>query len=90
MNPIDINNAKTIKKISREIIEYLVKHPNTKKQKITNNKGQIGKKYNYSRVIKNATILSFATDEEKKVITPILKRRTTRTDTGSNGTDKDL
>lgn len=28
------------KKISRDIIEYLIKHPNTSRQKITNIKGK--------------------------------------------------
>ena len=70
------------KKISREIIEYLIKHPKTSRQKITNIKGQVGKKYNYNRVIKNATILDFATDSEKQIITKLLKRRSTRTLSG--------
>ncbi|TFG27585.1 MAG: tRNA uridine(34) 5-carboxymethylaminomethyl modification radical SAM/GNAT enzyme Elp3 [Promethearchaeota archaeon] len=70
------------KKISREIITYLIKHPKTSRQKITNIKGQIGKKHNYNRVIKNATILNFATEEEKQIITKFLKRRSTRTLSG--------
>lgn len=70
------------KKISREIIKYLIKHPKTSRQKITNIKGQIGKKYNYNRVIKNATILDFATESEKQIITNLLKRRSTRTLSG--------
>jgi len=70
------------KKISREIIEYLIKHPKTTRQKITSIKGQIGKKYKYNRVIKNATILDFASESEKQVITRLLKRRSTRTLSG--------
>jgi elongator complex protein 3 len=70
------------KKISREIIEFLLKHPKTSRQKITNIKGQIGKKYSYKKVIKNATILEFATENEKRVITKLLKRRSTRTLSG--------
>ncbi len=70
------------KKISREIIEYLMKYPKTSRQKITNIKGQIGKKYNYKKVIKNATILDFATESEKQVITKLLRRRSTRTLSG--------
>lgn len=70
------------KKISREIIKYLIKHPKTSRQKITNIKGQIGKKYNYNRVLKNATILDFATESEKQVIIKLLKRRSTRTLSG--------
>ncbi|MFX0070444.1 MAG: tRNA uridine(34) 5-carboxymethylaminomethyl modification radical SAM/GNAT enzyme Elp3 [Candidatus Hermodarchaeota archaeon] len=75
-------NTEIVKKISREVINYLIKHPDTTRDKITNLKGWIGKKYQSNRVIKNATILDFATPEEKKIITPILKRRKTRTLSG--------
>jgi elongator complex protein 3 len=70
------------KRISREVIEYLIKHPGTSRQKITNIKGKIGKNYNYNKVLKNATILEFATEDEKNVITKFLKRRSTRTLSG--------
>ena len=70
------------KRISREVIEYLIKHPRTSRQKITNIKGKIGKNYNYNKVLKNATILEFATEDEKNVITKFLKRRSTRTLSG--------
>ena len=70
------------KKISREVIEFLIKYPKTSRQKITNIKGQIGKKFNYNKVIKNATILEFATESEKQIITKFLKRRSTRTLSG--------
>ncbi|MFX1338421.1 MAG: tRNA uridine(34) 5-carboxymethylaminomethyl modification radical SAM/GNAT enzyme Elp3 [Promethearchaeota archaeon] len=75
-------NFELEKKISRDIIEYLIKHPKTTRQKITNIKGQIGKKYNYNKVIKNATILDFASEREKQVISRLLKRRSTRTLSG--------
>jgi elongator complex protein 3 len=70
------------KRISREVIDYLMKHPKTSRQKITNIKGKIGKKYNYNKVLKNATILDFATEQEKQIITKFLKRRSTRTLSG--------
>jgi elongator complex protein 3 len=76
------DDAIIIRKISREVIDLLLKNPDISKSKITNLKGRIGKKYKYNRVIKNATILDFATDEEKQIITQILKRRTTRTLSG--------
>jgi len=76
------DNTKIIEKISRDVIDYLISNPGTSRQKITNIKGRIGKKYNYYKVIKNATILGFATDKEKQIITQILKRRTTRTLSG--------
>ena len=78
----DSTNNENESEISREVINYLIKNPQTPRYKITNIKGRIGKKYMYNKVIKNATILSFATEEEKKIVTRILKRRTTRTLSG--------
>ena len=77
-----LNDSEKLKKVSREIIDYLVKNPQISRQKITNIKSRIGKKYRLNRVLKNATVLVFATPEEKKLITQILKRRTTRTISG--------
>lgn len=77
-----LSDTEKVKKLSREIIDYLLKHPETTKEKITNIKGRIGKNFKYNKVIKNATILNFATKEEKQIITQILKRRTTRTLSG--------
>ena len=70
------------KNIAREVIEYLLKNPKTSPKKITNLKGQIGKKYKYHKVIKNASILNFATEEEKKIIIQLLKRKSVRTLSG--------
>ncbi len=75
-------NSSIEEKIAREIIEYLLKNPKTSRKKITTLKGQIGKKYKYHKVIKNATILNFATEEEKSIITKLLKRRSVRTLSG--------
>ncbi len=75
-------NTKVIEKISRDVIDYLISNPRTSRHQITNVKGRIGKKYSYNKVIKNATILDFATDKEKQIITQLLKRRTTRTLSG--------
>ncbi|MFW9828832.1 MAG: tRNA uridine(34) 5-carboxymethylaminomethyl modification radical SAM/GNAT enzyme Elp3 [Candidatus Thorarchaeota archaeon] len=77
-----IDNNKILKRISREVIDYLIKNPETSRKKITNIKGRIGKKYKYNKVIKNATILDMAKEEEKQIITQILKRRSTRTLSG--------
>ncbi len=78
----DSINNDNARKISREVINYLIKNPQTPRHKITNLKGRIGKKYKYHKVIKNAKILEYATEDEKEIITPILKRRTTRTLSG--------
>ena len=82
MGSLDTKNSEKVKLISREIIEYLTTNPQISKDKVTNLKGRIGKKYNYSKVLKNATILDFATEKEKEIITQILKRRKTRTLSG--------
>ena len=76
------NDSEKVKKISREIIDYLMQNPQISRDKITNIKGRIGKKFQYDRVIKNATILDFTTTEEKKILLQILKRRSTRTLSG--------
>jgi elongator complex protein 3 len=78
----DSTDLEITKKISRDVIEYLIEHPKTARNKITNLKGQIGKKYRFDRVIKNAKVLEYASSEEKKIITPLLKRRRTRTLSG--------
>ena len=75
-------DSETIKLIAREIINYLVKNPDFSRDKMTNLKGQIGRKYKHSKVIKNATILHFASEEEKLIINELLKRRITRTISG--------
>ncbi len=78
----EAENTKIIEKISREIIDYLMIHPNFPQQKITNLKGKFGKKYKYHKVIKNAQILHHATEDELRVINQLLKRRKTRTISG--------
>ena len=78
----ELTNSEIEHKISREIIGYLLKNPDTPRHKITNLKGKFGKKYKYHKVIKNAQILHHATEEELRVITQLLKRRITRTISG--------
>jgi elongator complex protein 3 len=78
----ELTNSEIEYKISREIIGYLLKNPDTPRHKITNLKGKFGKKYKYHKVIKNAQILHHATEEELRVITQLLKRRITRTISG--------
>jgi len=75
-------DAEKVKKIARATINYLLAHPDINRTKITNIKGKFAKKFSYNGVIKNATILKMATDNEKQVITPLLKRRSTRTLSG--------
>jgi elongator complex protein 3 len=60
----------------------LLNNPGISRGKITSIKARIGKKYHHSKVIKNATILNFATEKEREIVTQILKRRKTRTLSG--------
>jgi elongator complex protein 3 len=75
-------NEEVIKQIARATIEYLKKHPQIPKEKITNIKGKFAKQHNYNGVIKNATIIEYLKKDEEVKILPILKRRTTRTSSG--------
>ena len=78
----EFSNSEKMELISRDIIRFLMENPNYPRHKITNLKGKLGKKYNLDNVIKNATILKYATDQEKKLLTQLLRRRKTRTNSG--------
>ena len=82
MSILEKDKAEKVEKISREVIDYLIRNPEIPREKITNIKGRISKKYYYNKVIKNATILDYASEEERQIIIHILKRRTTRTLSG--------
>ncbi|MFX0009601.1 MAG: tRNA uridine(34) 5-carboxymethylaminomethyl modification radical SAM/GNAT enzyme Elp3, partial [Candidatus Hermodarchaeota archaeon] len=77
-----LNHEEEIKLLSREIIEFLLINPKISKDNFTNLKAKIGKKYNYNKVIKNATILNYATPDEQERLSHILKRRQTRSISG--------
>ena len=55
----ELTNSEIVKKISREIIDYLMIHPDFPQQKITNLKGKFGKKYNYHKNIKYRSTIQF-------------------------------
>jgi elongator complex protein 3 len=76
-----------VQKIARETVLYLLQHPETPREKITNIKGRFAKKFNYNNVIKNAVVLDYAdqmdlTQEEMRLINKKLRRRTTRSISG--------
>ena len=52
----ELTNSEIEHKISREVIEYLVKNPDTPRHKITNLKGKFGKRYHYPKVVKNFSL----------------------------------
>jgi elongator complex protein 3 len=78
----ELSNSEKMELISRDIIRFLMENPNYPRHKITNLKGKLGKKYNLDNVIKNAIILKYANDEERKILTQLLRRRKTRTSSG--------
>lgn len=74
-------------KIARATVHYLLNHPETPRDKITNIKGKFAKKFNYSSVIKNAVVLEYADQmdliqKERRLINKKLRRRTTRSISG--------
>ncbi|TXT58158.1 MAG: hypothetical protein BAJALOKI2v1_430025 [Promethearchaeota archaeon] len=82
-----MNEEELKEKVSKKAIDYLINHPNIDRSKITNLKGKIAKKFNYDRVIKNATILDYAdelnlTEEEQHLLIKKLRRRSTRSLSG--------
>ncbi len=82
MANINSNSDEKLKNLSREIIEFLLEHPKISKNSFTNLKGKIGKRYQYHKVIKNATILNYASPAERERLSHILKRRETRSISG--------
>lgn len=82
MEQPDNSDTETIRKIARDVIDYLINHPKTSREKITNIKGRFGKQHQFNKVLKNATILVHANEEEKQLINHLLKRRSTRTLSG--------
>ena len=48
MNPLENENQEINKKISRDVIDYLLKNPEISLGKITSIKARIGKKYHHS------------------------------------------
>ncbi|MEJ2248641.1 MAG: tRNA uridine(34) 5-carboxymethylaminomethyl modification radical SAM/GNAT enzyme Elp3 [Candidatus Lokiarchaeota archaeon] len=87
MAPYRDTENEVVRKIALDSIDYLLQHPKINRKKITNLKGRIAKNYNYSKVIKNATILKYADEidlnrKERKVLNTLLRRRSTRSISG--------
>jgi len=76
------NSDQVTEATAREIIEYLLAHPNVPKRQLTAIKCKIWKKYRFQSVIKDSTIASYATEEERRELSHILRRRMTRTLSG--------
>ncbi len=78
----NINSEAVTKKTARAIINYLIENPDMKKKRLTAVKCKLGKEFGFINVIKDSKIAEYATVEEKKKISHILKRRLTRTLSG--------
>ena len=79
---INPNSEEITQKTARAMIEYILAHPTMKKKQLTAIKGRIGKQYGFVNVIKDSIIASYATEEELKQISFLLRRRLTRTLSG--------
>ncbi|MCF2139370.1 MAG: tRNA uridine(34) 5-carboxymethylaminomethyl modification radical SAM/GNAT enzyme Elp3 [Candidatus Lokiarchaeota archaeon] len=77
----EVKEDKTFK-TARDIIKFLLTHPNTSKKQLTAVKCKIGKKYGFPSVIRNSQILDHASEDEQIKLRHILRRRLTRTLSG--------
>ena len=66
----------------REIIRELIENSTYPRNKITQLKNRILRKYSISHTMKNSIIMEYATEDELDIILPILRRRSTRTISG--------
>ncbi len=69
-------------KASRDIIEYLLSQTKISRKMVGRVKARFSKKYHLSGMIRNATILHFASEEEREILAPYLRRKSTRTLSG--------
>lgn len=70
------------KDTARELIEFLLAHPDIPKSKFTQIKCRIGKKHHYVNTMKDSTILLYVKPDEMEKIGWFLRRRLTRTLSG--------
>ena len=78
MNILDIQEYKAC----REIIEYIMEHPTSNRKIINKYKNKISAKYHLKTIPTNATVLSYASEEEFEFLRPILQKRPVRTISG--------
>src|SRR6056297_371711 len=76
------NSKKVEEATARDVIEYLMKHPDTRKKKLTPIKCKFCKKNGFINVIKDSVIRKYATEEELDELDLLLRRRKTRTLSG--------
>jgi elongator complex protein 3 len=71
-----------IEKACREIIETILTKQGFTKDKLTPFKARIQKKYHIPNMLKDSTVLRFATEEERELLGGLFRRRYTRTISG--------
>ncbi|MHA1872364.1 MAG: tRNA uridine(34) 5-carboxymethylaminomethyl modification radical SAM/GNAT enzyme Elp3, partial [Promethearchaeota archaeon] len=76
------NNNDKIERMARDLIKFLVRHPDYPKKRITELKNKYTKKYNLGLTIKNSVIIKFANKNELPLILTKLRRRSTRSISG--------
>jgi elongator complex protein 3 len=79
---INPNSEEITRKTARAVIDYLLDHPNIRKQQLTAIKGRLGKEFGFINVIKDSIIATYTTSEELSQISYLLRRRLTRTLSG--------
>ena len=62
----------------RDIIKELIENPTFPKDRITQLKNRVLRKYSITHTMKNSIIMEYATEYELEIILPILRRRSTR------------
>jgi elongator complex protein 3 len=86
IDPSDISNWKEspeiIKKACRDVIETLISKPDFSKDKLTQLKCRVQKKYHIAEMLKDSLILKFASEDERELLGSLLRRRYTRTISG--------
>jgi elongator complex protein 3 len=68
----------------RELVKILLDNPDISKKELNSQKFQISRKFRLKKIPSNSEILKVLSDEERKVLNPLLKRKITRSLSGVN------
>jgi elongator complex protein 3 len=62
----------------RELVNLLLENPEISKKDLNHHKFQVSRKYKLKKIPSNSEILKVLSSEERKVLTPVLRRKITR------------
>ncbi|MBD3350296.1 MAG: tRNA uridine(34) 5-carboxymethylaminomethyl modification radical SAM/GNAT enzyme Elp3 [Candidatus Lokiarchaeota archaeon] len=79
---MELTKDQRIELACRDIIEYLIDHPDFKRKNITQLKNRFVKQYHIKKTMPNSLIIKHATEDELELIQHMLRRRSTRTISG--------